>query len=147
MVVVDTTTLPGTAGQLTNTTDPGVAGSPDAGNSQAPVNVTAGEIDLTVDFGYRDLTNPNTVTGTIWRDADADGTLDGTEGGRYAGVTVVLLDAQGDVVATTTTNGSGVYYLPRHSGRDVHGGRDGRGERAGRRVGTRWGRTASQRTR
>ncbi|HPM79952.1 MAG TPA: SdrD B-like domain-containing protein, partial [Candidatus Anammoximicrobium sp.] len=83
---------------------------PDGGTAnQAAVTLASGQINLTTDFGYQDQTNPNTVTGTIWKDADADGTQDGTETGRWAGVTVVLLDAQGDVVATTTTDANGNY--------------------------------------
>ncbi|HND52737.1 MAG TPA: SdrD B-like domain-containing protein, partial [Pirellulaceae bacterium] len=58
---------------------------------------------------YRDQTNPNSVTGTIWRDTDTDGALEATETGRFAGVTVVLYDSTGRIVARTTTDANGDY--------------------------------------
>jgi hypothetical protein len=99
-VKVDPTTLP--AG-VTNSVDPdgGVA-------NQSTVVLPAGGVNLTQDFGYTS-TEPNVISGTIWKDSDADGTLDGGEAGRFAGVTVVLYDLNGDVVATTTTDASGNY--------------------------------------
>ena len=107
VVQVDTTTLPGTLGQLTNTVDPNTA-SP--GDNRSAVTLAAGSMtNLNQDFGYRDLTTPNSISGTIWRDTDADGTLDGAEAGRYGGVTVVLLDPSGRIVGTTTTAGDGTY--------------------------------------
>ena len=99
-VVVDTTTLPS---GLTNTIDP------DGGTSdQSDVTLSAGEVNLAQDFGYTASTL-NTLGGTLWNDADADGVLDGTETSRFQGVTVVLYDASGDIVATTTTDSSGDY--------------------------------------
>ena len=101
VVQVQTTTLP--AG-LTNTVDP------DGGNnSSSTVVLAAGGINLAQDFGYRDTTSPNTISGTIWKDTDADGTLEGGEAGRFGGVTVVLRDTNGDIVATTTTAPDGSY--------------------------------------
>ncbi|HSN76964.1 MAG TPA: SdrD B-like domain-containing protein [Anaerolineae bacterium] len=101
VVKVDTATLPNGGTGLTNTVDP------DAGTAhQSTVTLTAGEIDLLQDFGY-EAAVPNTISGTIWNDASADGTLDASEAGRYEGVTVVLRDADGNIVATTTTNASG----------------------------------------
>jgi hypothetical protein len=73
------------------------------------VTISGGNIDLDQDFGYRALTNPNSISGTIWNDVDADGTLDGGENGRYEGVTVVLRDSDGNIVATTTTDSNGDY--------------------------------------
>ncbi len=92
---------------MTNTVDP------DGGNGQhsPSCNLTVDRAGSTwlQDFGYRDLTDPNTIGGTIWEDRDADGTLDAGETGRFAGVTVVLKDSSGDIVATTTTDSSGNY--------------------------------------
>jgi hypothetical protein len=99
VVKVDTTTLPGTG--LTNTVDPD-GGTP----NQSTVSITAGGVNLLQDFGYV-APNPNTISGTIWEDSNADGTLDGTEPGRYEGVTVVLRDSDGNIVATTTTDANG----------------------------------------
>lgn len=103
-VKVDTTTLPGTSGQLTNSTDP------DGGTAnQSTVTLAAGGTNLAQDFGYRRLTTPNTVGGTIWYDSNADGSLVSGETARFAGVTVVLRTSSGRVVGTATTDGSGNY--------------------------------------
>ena len=64
-----------------------------------------------VNFGY--IAN-NSINGTIYRDGDRDGKKDDTEG-RYSGVTVQLLDKDGKVIATTTTDKDGKYsfeHLP-----------------------------------
>ena len=64
-----------------------------------------------VNFGY--IAN-NSINGAIYRDGDRDGKKGDTEG-RYSGVTVQLLDASGNVVATTTTDKDGKYsfeHLP-----------------------------------
>ena len=88
VVKVDPATLP--VG-VTNTVDP------DGGTAnQSTVNLaTSGPINLLQDFGYRDTSHPNTISGTIWQDTDANGTLSAGETGRWAGVTVR--------VCTTTT--------------------------------------------
>ena len=64
-----------------------------------------------VNFGY--IAN-NSINGTIYRDGDRDGQKGDTEG-RYSGVTVQLLDKDGKVIATTTTDKDGKYsfeHLP-----------------------------------
>ena len=64
-----------------------------------------------VNFGY--IAN-NSINGTIYRDGDRDGHKGDTEG-RYSGVTVQLLDKNGTVIATTTTDKDGTYsfeHLP-----------------------------------
>lgn len=101
VVRVVTATLPT---GVTNTVDPdgGLA-------NESTVIVAAGVIDLDQDFGYRALTQPNTIAGTVWNDRDADGTKDAGETTGYAGVTVELRNAAGDLVATTTTNATGDY--------------------------------------
>ena len=58
-----------------------------------------------VNFGY--IAN-NSINGTIYRDGDRDGRKGDTEG-RYSGVTVQLLDENGTVIATTTTDKDGTY--------------------------------------
>ena len=58
--------------------------------------------------------NNNSLSGTVYRDDSRNGDQDGTEPG-YSGVTVQLLDASGNVVATTTTDKDGKYsfeHLP-----------------------------------
>ncbi len=46
----------------------------------------------------------------VWLDVDKDGIQDGDEPG-IAGVIMELLDANGNVIATTTTNATGGYYF------------------------------------
>lgn len=109
VVVVDTATLPGgSSGGLTNTADPNGGAA-----NQSGVSLAAGQINLGQDFGYQ---GTNTVSGTVWKDANADGTLtDGTgttpdeTGNGVAGVTLALYDAGGNLIATTITDASGNY--------------------------------------
>ena len=103
-VRVDTSTLPGTTGQLTNTVDPDSGGA----LNESIVTITGSNTNLLQDFGYQDLSNPNTIEGTIWNDRNADGVLS-DESGVHAGVTLALIDSLGHIVATTTTDGSGNY--------------------------------------
>jgi len=69
---------------------------------------------LATDYGtYSDIaTTPTTPTGSIgdrvWDDADGDGVQDGPETG-MVGVTVELVDGNGDVIDTTTTGTDGAY--------------------------------------
>jgi fimbrial isopeptide formation D2 family protein/uncharacterized repeat protein (TIGR01451 family) len=51
------------------------------------------------------------VSGTVFRDSDRDGTLDAGEP-PIPGVTVQLIDANGTVVRTTTTDANGNYTFP-----------------------------------
>ena len=83
-------------------------GDPDAtkDNSSEPItlnNVNPSTTD--VNFGY---IADNSLSGTVYRDDSRNGDQDGTEPG-YSGVTVQLLDASGNVVATTTTDANGTY--------------------------------------
>lgn len=105
MVKVESTTLTAGGVGLTNTVDPEGDGD---GQSLRNLAVT-GPIDLSADFGYALAANPNTISGTIWTDRDADGIQDAGELGRYAGVTVVLYDLLGNIVGTTTTDANGNY--------------------------------------
>ena len=64
-----------------------------------------------VNFGY--IAN-NSINGTIYRDGNRDGKKGDTEG-RYSSVTVQLLDKDGKVIGTTTTDKDGKYsfeHLP-----------------------------------
>jgi hypothetical protein len=108
VVKVVTSTLPGAPGDtMTNT------GDPDGGTaSQSTVVLASGGINLAQDFGYRDTTSSNTIGGTVWTDTNTDGTLGGSEAGRYVGVTVVLRDSNGNVVGTAITDASGTYSFP-----------------------------------
>lgn len=55
------------------------------------------------------LVDPSTVTGRVWADADENGIQDVTDTLNIGGRTVYLLDDGDNVIATTTTNSSGVY--------------------------------------
>ena len=112
--------LPGDPTQYLNTGDPDTPAAPD---SASTVTITGGNIDLDQDFGYQ--VNPaldNSLSGTLWEDADADGLLEGAESDRFEDVTVALREWNddngdgivdsgeiGNVVATTTTDASGNY--------------------------------------
>ena len=53
---------------------------------------------------------PIEIGNLVWSDLDNDGIQDADEPG-IVGVSVQLLDDQGTVIATTTTNGQGNYYF------------------------------------
>ena len=101
VVKVDTTTLPT---GVTNTYDPD--GTEDAMTTVALA--LTDPFDLTANFGFVPTT-PNTISGTLWLDTDMDGVMDLEEMSRFAGVTVTLYDAYGNVVATTVTDADGQY--------------------------------------
>jgi len=78
----------------------------DLASGDAPaVTLASGERDLTIDAG---ILAPAGLGDFVWRDADADGVQDAGEPG-IAGVVVELLDANDQVIAATTTDGSGLY--------------------------------------
>ncbi len=83
-------------------------GDPDAtkDNASEPITLNNDNPSKTdVNFGY---VNNNSLSGTVYRDDSRNGDQDGTEPG-YSGVTVQLLDKDGNVVATTTTDANGKY--------------------------------------
>ena len=83
-------------------------GDPDASkdNASEPITLNNDNPSKTdVNFGY---VNNNSLSGTVYRDDSRNGDQDGTEPG-YSGVTVQLLDKDGNVVATTTTDANGKY--------------------------------------
>lgn len=97
-VEIDVNTLPS---GLTNSVDP------DGGSTDESVVVlTTGEINLDQDFGYQSIQD-NTISGTLWRDIDANGTLDESSPLYFPNVTVVLKDANGQVIAEKTTDSAG----------------------------------------
>lgn len=101
-VQVDASTLPGT---LTNTVYP--AGGTE---NRSTVTLTEGApLNRDQDFGYAPVSPPNVITGTLWEDLNANGSLAGGETGRFAGVTVALYDTNGNIVATTVTGTNGTY--------------------------------------
>lgn len=75
-------------------------------------NAASGGLYLNGDFGFTDLTTPSTysISDRVWFDADADGVVDAGESG-LAGVTVALLDASSNIIATTTTGADGTFVF------------------------------------
>ncbi len=71
----------------------------------ATFTLTTGQARTDIDFGYRGTAS---VGDRVWTDTNGDGIQDSGEAG-INGVTVELLDASNNVVATTTTSGDGNY--------------------------------------
>lgn len=97
-VSIDTSTLP--AG-LVQTYDLDGLVTPHT----AKLDLGPGETNLNVDFGY---TKKASICGIVFRDCNANHKLDAGEDG-LSGVTVVLKNSSGNVIATTVTSGSGSY--------------------------------------
>jgi hypothetical protein len=70
-------------------------------------NLAVGETDLSLDAGFF---RPGTIGDFVFDDIDADGIQDAGESG-ISGATVTLLDGQGNIIRTTTTNGVGFYQF------------------------------------
>ena len=78
----------------------------EGGYVSSPVTLSTGNSTVTdVDFGF-DSADTLTITDRVWYDSDGDQTQDAGEPG-ISGVTVDLLDSNGNVVATTTTDANG----------------------------------------
>jgi hypothetical protein len=88
---------------------PGVAETYDldgvASLNQATFTLNAGANRTDVDFGYRAT---GSIGDRIWNDGNGNGVQDAGEAG-INGVSVQLLDAANQVIATTTTSGNGNY--------------------------------------
>jgi uncharacterized repeat protein (TIGR01451 family) len=73
-------------------------------------NLASGETDRTWDLGLSLPTLPAAIGDLVWYDTDTDGIQDEDETG-VPGVTVHLLNAGGQIVATTTTDANGGYFF------------------------------------
>ena len=71
--------------------------------------VLGGGVDST-DNNFAEL--GNILTGTVWVDTNEDGILDPEEATRLEGVVIELYDADGNLLATTTTDENGNYAFP-----------------------------------
>ncbi|HEY0514519.1 MAG TPA: SdrD B-like domain-containing protein [Thermoanaerobaculia bacterium] len=95
---------------------PGVAPTFDADGVGTPnaatLTLTTGESRTDVDFGYQGTAS---VGDRVWLDANGNGAQDLGETG-LNGVTVQLLDAANNVLATTTTSGDGNYAFSNLNG-------------------------------
>ncbi|MEM1177489.1 MAG: SdrD B-like domain-containing protein, partial [Acidobacteriota bacterium] len=67
-------------------------------------SLAAGQVDASRDVGLE----PAAIGNRVWNDENADGLQQSGEHG-WAGVTVRLLDAAGEELETTTTDGDGLY--------------------------------------
>ena len=86
------------------------AGAPDMDSDPdptAPFAVAAGDQIVDKDFGYVNMALAD-LSDTVWFDADRDGVFDGSET-PLAGVTVNLVNARGEVIATSITDGAGEF--------------------------------------
>jgi uncharacterized surface anchored protein len=87
----------------TNVGDPAT----DSNGPSDDVTLTDGENNTTIDFG---LVRPVSLGDTVWADENGNGQQDNDEPG-VQGVTVTLTNANGDQVATTTTDADGKYLF------------------------------------
>ncbi|MEW6584086.1 MAG: C25 family cysteine peptidase [Nitrospirota bacterium] len=71
-------------------------------------NVNSGDVIVNLDFGFINATGTYTIKDRVWYDADADSQDDGESG--ISGVTVDLLDASLNVIASTIADADG-YFL------------------------------------
>ncbi len=88
-------------------------GDPDGTkNNSTSGTLAAGQTVLTADFGYQYPTASTTTIGNrVWLDANSDGVQNAGESG-IGGVTVVLKNSDGVVIAQTVTDGNGDYAFP-----------------------------------
>ncbi len=86
---------------------------PDGGTvGESEVNLSiSGPVNLSQDFGYQ-AASPHSISGTLWADSNADGTLDVLETTRFEGVSLLLIDDNGYIIAQTTSASDGTYLFP-----------------------------------
>lgn len=82
--------------------------TPTSGPIDEVIPLAPGDVYLNADFGFQPLVPGGVIGDAIWLDADGDGLQDAGEPG-IPGVTVALLDAAGNVIATVTTDANGNY--------------------------------------
>ena len=82
----------------------GTAGGSIIGDVTSAVALPAGNASTGYLFGERGAT----ISGTVFLDANANGTLDNSEAG-LPGVTVTLKDGDGNIIGTVTTASDGTY--------------------------------------
>lgn len=76
-------------------------------DNETTVTLATGENINTADFGYQPV---GSIGDTVWEDLNADGVQDGGEAG-IENVTVTLKDADGNTLATDTTDSNGNYLF------------------------------------
>lgn len=88
------------------------AGTAGDNKSTIPVILAPGDTFVNVDFGYQPQSGASlhAIGDTVWLDMNRDGIQDPSESG-IQGVVFGLQNADGDFIATTTTNASGQYLF------------------------------------
>ncbi|MCI5156851.1 MAG: hypothetical protein D3906_00120 [Candidatus Electrothrix sp. AUS1_2] len=108
------TDVPPGTGYIVEVSNPPSGATSTAGDNTT-VDVAAGETILTADFGYRFSSTPTSNIGdtiSYWNDVDDDGEVDSGELSGIAGVTVVLKDSGGNIIAQDVTDSNGNYLFP-----------------------------------
>jgi protocatechuate 3,4-dioxygenase beta subunit len=88
------------------------AGTSGDNRSTQPIVIAPGDTFINADFGYQpqDTAPVHDIGSTIWLDANRDGVQDDGEPG-IPGVVIGLKDAEGNFIATTTTDENGEYLF------------------------------------
>ncbi|MCI5118927.1 MAG: hypothetical protein D3913_13455, partial [Candidatus Electrothrix sp. LOE1_4_5] len=106
VVEVDSSTLP-----TGYNTIPTLEGDPDGtrdGKTTTPVVLAPGDVFVNADFGYQ-YSGGHSIGDTIYLDTNADGAYDSAVDTGISGVSVVLEDGSGNILATAVTNADGEY--------------------------------------
>lgn len=83
----------------------------DDNKTTSPIVLAPGDVYVNADFGYQPESGTTGEIGKkIWLDLDGNGSLDDGEPG-IPGVTVVLKDQNGKIIATTVTDENGEYLF------------------------------------
>ncbi len=114
VIAVDSATLPSGAVQTYDPDEPNGDLPCTVCDHQAAITLQPGQVNRTVDFGYRPL---GVIGDTLWIDANDNDSRDDGEAG-VAGVTVRLLNGGGSEIASTTTDSDGYYSFGNLSGGD-----------------------------
>ena len=80
------------------------------GGKTPVISLSRGEENLTIDAGIYPAPGLASLGNYVWNDENRDGVQDSTEIG-VPGVMVTLLDANGQPIATTTTDANGAYQF------------------------------------
>jgi protocatechuate 3,4-dioxygenase beta subunit len=92
------------------TTDTTLDSDPDGTGQTNPINLNAGEKNMTVDAGIFKTAVVNSIGDKVWKDIDGDGLQDTLEAG-ITGALVTLYNNAGVAIATTTTDATGNYLF------------------------------------
>ncbi|MCI5190443.1 MAG: hypothetical protein D3905_11780, partial [Candidatus Electrothrix sp. AS4_5] len=105
--VVEVTSPTGTT-QTGDPDQPGVTATSADNKTTSPVILAPGDVFVNADFGYQ-YSGGHSIGDTIYLDTNADGAYDSAVDTGIAGVSVVLEDGSGNILATAVTNADGEY--------------------------------------